>query len=507
MTIPKAVSAGTLTPGLYLKVNLAAGAASPSVGELRTLLLAPKSSAGDLTPDTEIRTGGGEETAGVAYGVGTPGHLAAKQFYAGFPTAIVDFGAPIAGTGTATLDVTLSGAPNQNIAIGVRVSGREFEVAWLLGESVDDVRDKIIAGINQRTEDLPATATANGAGVVQINGKVPGAISNDIKVRIYLKAPQTDSEAIAPSVLTPLAGGATEPDYSNILSVSQGKEYHIILPCLSNADAEATAASSNAERALVHIELFNEGLDAKLQTLVYGSHGSQAAAETAAQARNVGYAQHVFCLNGQMLPCEYAAAEAGDRLQGVALDPAVNRIGNRIGTGLVGSEDINSDNPTTPEKESAIGSGVTIFGYDVADNLITIRPITTYSQSSTGAPDRRLLDVQNVDATYIIARDLRSALPAEFSNVKIVEDQPPGSQELPQGVIEERDIKAFIIARLRSWVSQGVIIGSKLDEVIANGELVVEVDESDATQVNILVPVTIVPPLAKFGVVVNRNPA
>lgn len=508
MTTPKAVSAGTLTPGIYIKVNLVAGTAGPNVGELRTLLLCPKSSSGDLTPDTEIRNGGGEATAGTAFGIGTPGHLTAKQFYAGFPAGIVDFGAPAAAAGTAVANITLSGAPASNRALGVRVCGREFEVAWLVGETASDVRDKIITGINQRTDDLPVVASSGGAGIVTITGKVLGNISNDILVRIYIK-PTTGSigtEAVAPNTLTNLAGGATDPDYTTILSAAQGKEYHIILPCLSNVDAETTGASSNAERALVHIESLNEGLNAKLQTLVYASTRTQAAAIAAAQARNVGYAQHVFILNGQSLPCEFAGAEAGNRLYGTSLDPAINRIGNRIGSSLYGSQDPVGDAPTQPESESALGAGVSILGYDTAGNVIVIRPITTYSQNSAGGPDRRLLDVQNVDATYIIARDLRAALPQEFANAKIIKDQPPGAQEIPEGVTEERDVKSFVIARLRSWVRQGVALGSALDEAIVNNELIVEVDEGDATQLNIVVPISIVPPLAKFGLVVNRNP-
>ena len=506
MSIPKAVSPSTLTPGLYLTVNLVAGAASASTGALRILLLSPKSTAGDLTEDTEVRTGGGADSAETAFGVGTPGHLAAKQLYAMFPNAVIDFGAPTAGGGSATDDFTISGAPTSNITVGVEVCGREFDVAWLVGEAPDDIRDKVIAGINARDNDLPATASANGVGVVAVTGKVTGNVSNDIKVRIWLKQAQTGTEAISPNVLTNLTGGAAEPDFTNILDAASGKEYHLILPCISNADAESVAASSNAERALVHIELFNTGLDAKLQTLCYGSYGTQSAAEAAAQGRNVGYAQHVYLLNARSLPCEIAAAEAGDRVRAVGLDPAANRIGNRIGSSLFGSPNINADNPTTPEKESAIGSGVTILGYDAADNVITIRPITTFSQSPTGSPDRRLLDMQNTDATYVVARDIRDNLPVEFANAKIVPDQPPGDQELPAGVTEERDIRAFITARLRAWVSAGVVLGSKLEEVLANGELIVQVDPADPTQVNIVIPLSIVPPLAKFGVVVNRNP-
>src|SRR5690606_29982775 len=148
----------------------------------------------------------------------------------------------------------------------------------------------------------------------------------------------------------------------------------------------------------------------------------------------------------------------------------------------------------------------TIASYSANDDVFVVRPVTTYSQSQTGSPDRRLLDVQNVDATYIVARDLRSAVPAEIPNAKITKDVPAGGEVPPAGVIEERDIKAFVISRLRSWQRSGVVLGSALDTVIANGELSVRVNDSDPTQVDIFVPISIVPPLAKFGTVANRNP-
>src|SRR5690606_1627625 len=145
--------------------------------------------------------------------------------------------------------------------------------------------------------------------------------------------------------------------------------------------------------------------------------------------------QHITCVNAGSLPREFAGAEAGSRVAAIGLDPASNRIGGSIGSNLYGSADPTAATPTDAETGSAIGSGLTIVSYDSADNLIVVRPVTTYSQSATGSPDRRLLDTQNVDAAYIIARDLRSALPAEFPNAKVMQDVAPGEDPPPLGVV------------------------------------------------------------------------
>lgn len=501
-----AVSPSALTPGLYLKINLISGAGAIGSAILRCLLLAPKSSSGNLTVDTEVRTGAGEDSAGVAYGVGTPGHLAAKQLYKAYPSAVCDFAAPTAGAGAAVTTVTFSGAPAANTAVEVVAKGFTIEVPWLYGEDASDARDKAIALVNSNTTKLPFVASNGGTGIMTLTSKVTGRIGNDLKVRCRLLNPQNGTEAVSPTTITNFSGGSTDPDMSNVMDAAQGREYHFIIPCLSNTDACTTGSGSNVERIISHIQEFNEGLDAKLQQIVYGSTSSQALAEAAAIARNVGFVQHVLCINGGSLPCEFAAAEAGDRLAAISVDPAANRIGNQIGNELYGSIDVTTDKPTPAQTESAIGNGVSIISYDASENLITVRPVTSYSQNSSGAPDRRLLDVQNVDATYIIARDLRSAIPAEFPNAKIQKDSAPGADPVPAGVIEERDVLTFVIARLRAWQRAGVVLGSALDEVIADGSLSVTVNESDATQVDIVVPIKIVPPLAKFGVVVNREP-
>lgn len=510
MAIPQAVSPSVLTPGLYLVVDLLAGTASPSTGVLRVVLLASKSSAGNLTNNTEVRAGGGEASASTAFGPGTLGHLAAKRLYGRYPQAQVDFVSPAPGAGTATLNLTVSGAPTQNTSILIDIHGVEFEVAWLVGETAATIATRIISEILLRTNDLAVTAVTGGAGIATVNSKVAGNVGNDVKVKAVLSKTATGTEAIAGAlVYTALSGGTTDPDYTTALASIQGKEYAYILPCLSNTDATATGALSNVGRIVNHINGRNTGRNAKLQQYVVGCTSSIAAAKAATVHANSGQNDEVgeliLCVNGRGLPGELAAREVGGWLLGLSTDGAVNRIGELL-DGYTGSGDKIADNPTDAQSEDALGNGVSLVGYTEQGLEYLIRAVTTHSQDSAGGPDRRLLDCQYVAGTYIVARDLRSALPAEFPNAKITPDTAPGEEPPPAGVIEERDIKAFVIARLRFWVTQGVITKASLDASIANGELIVQVNASDPTQVDIVLPFKIVPPLAKMGVVVQRQP-
>lgn len=510
MAIPLAVGPGQLTPGLYLVVDLLAGAASPGTGTLRVALMATQSSAGDLTDDIEVRAGGGEVTAQTAFGIGSVGALAAKQIYDVFPAAVLDFISPTAGAGLGTLDLTAAGVPTSNTSVLVDVMGREFEVAWLAAETADDIKTKIIDAINQRTEVLACVASSGGVGIVQIDSKVVGNIGNDIKVSAVLSLAQTGSETFTGALVpTPLAGGTTDPDFTTALSNLEGREYAYILPCLSNADAGNVSTQNNMSKTVDHINNFNTGLNAKLEQVIVGITTTIALATAASAAANGAQndvtGELILCVNGRGLPGELGGREVGGWLLGLSTDPAVNRIGEDMSS-YIGAVDLIADTPTAAQSETALGNGVALIGYTAQGLEVLVRPVTTHSQDATGAPDLRLLDAQNVAATYIISRDLRSALPAEFPNAKIVKDTEPGADPPPKGVIEERDIKAFVISRLRFWQAQGVITKASLDTAINGGTLIVEVNATDATQVDIVLPFSIVPPLAKFGVVVQRVP-
>jgi phage tail sheath gpL-like len=511
MAIPIAVSPSVLTPGLYLTVDLLAGTSSPGAGTLRTALIATRSSSGDLTDDTEVRAGSGAASASTAFGAGTVGHLAAKALYNKYPNAVVDFISPAAGAGTATLDLTLTGTTSSNNVIDLDIMGVEFEVAWLAAETADEVRTKIINAIVQRTNVLACTAVSGGSGVVTINSKVLGNVGNDILVKAALRNAQTSTETIAGAAThTALSGGTTDPDLTTALSLLQGKEYHYIVACLSNADVANISTANNLSKIATHIENLDSGLNAKLQQFIVGYTGSLANAIASAphanSAGNNEWGEILLCINGRSLPGVFGAREAGGRLAAVSVDPAANRIGELL-DGAVGSYDIIADRPTAAESESALGAGVSIVSYTAQDAAYLVRAVTTHSQDSAGGDDTRLLDTQNVDAAYIVARDIRDNMPLEFPQAKIATDRTAGDEPLPAGVIEERDIKAWIISRLQFWKRQGVVDAAGLAETLANDELIVQVNATDPTQVDCVVPFKVVQPLAKFGVTAQRQPS
>ena len=502
MGIPLAVSPTIRGPGLYLLVNLLAGTNSPGSAPLRVLIMCPKSSAGTITANTEIRTASGPDDCKTGFGIGSPGHLTGKTLFGAHPQALCDIVAPTASAGAAATNfATFSGSPSATRTIRWTIAGRVIETTWPAGQSADVARDNSILAISQRTDDLPLTADANGSGVTRLTFKVPGPWGNDCPYKCELIDGAGGSVA---NNGTALAGGTTEPDFTTALSTVSGREYDLIVPCVSNADAQSASASSNPGRVKTHLGTYSTGLNAKLQQAVVGLTGALASAKTGAIGRNSEVMEYVFCKNGQSLPCEFAGAEAGDRLYNEALDPACNRIGNRL-KGVYGAADLVADTPTGAEVEDALYNGVAIVGYDAQGNPIIKRPITTHSQDASGNPDARVLDTSGVSGTFAVSKDIRNNLPLAFPNAKISKNLTPTDEPLPAGVVEERDILGWIVSRLRFWSRAGVVRRDKLDEAIEAGTIIVQVNASDPTQVDIIIPLSIFPPLAKFGVVVNRT--
>ena len=500
--LPLAVSPSIKTPGFYLLLNLLAGQVSSSTDPLRILIIAPKSSAGTATTDTLYADVAGETAVRGLGGPGTPGHLTAKQIFSAHGRAKVDFIAPPASAGdAATGTLTFASAPTSSMTFRVVICGREIYSPWLVGQSVSTAASTLAGKINGKTNDLPVTASA-ALGVVTLTAKIPGPWGNDIQM--YADVYEGAGGTLTASGAN-LTGGTTEPDFANALAMVAEREYAYIVGCVSNADAQSASSSSNPGKIKTHIDTYDSGNESKLQQAIIGLTGSLASAKTGAVARNYGPMQYVFCQSGMSLGCEFAGWEAGRRALMEQDDPTVNRVGDLLPEGIFGPRDVVADKPTAIEVEDALSNGLSIINITQRGELFLVQPITTYSQDSSGSPDDRLFGVEGVSGAYAFARDLRATVPVEFDKAKIVNDLSPEDEDPPRGVTERRDVEAFVMSRADVYVKAGVLRGDKLNEAVANGEIFVEIDSTNESQVNIVFPIWIVKPLTKFSAVIQRR--
>lgn len=507
MSFPIAISPSVRSPGLALSVNLLASTSSPGSAALRALVMAPKSSAGTITANTQlVESIAGSDAAATYFGPGTQGHLACKALFVEYGLARVDIVAPAeasgnAATATVTFDDTSPVTSARTVTLNI--AGRDIQIVWAAGEGENSAAAKLVAAISAAGNDLPVSAAAADY-VVTITAKTKGLWGNDVLISLTV-ADGAGGSVVLSGDLGSVVAGTTEPNYSTALTLVSGIEYDFILSCVSNADANEASATSNPGRVKTHINALDEGLEAKLQQQVVGVTGTISGVKTGAAQHLHGPTEYVFCQAARSLPCELGGAEVGRRLRMEAIDPAINAIKTAYQATLYGAADLVTDALTGTELEDLLQSGVAPVVYDSTGAMLISRPITTYWKDSGGAADDRILDVSQVSGAYAVAKDLRAAIPQEFPNKKLSKDLAPGDDDPPPDMVQERDVKIFIISRLRYWQSRGVVRGDKLTQAIANGTLIVRVNPSDASQCDIVVPIWIFKPLAKFSLVVQKG--
>jgi phage tail sheath gpL-like len=501
---PLAVAASVRTPGLALAVNLLAATTSPGSAPLHACVLGCKATGGTITADTDLRQGiAGADEAATLFGPGTPTHLAIKALFTEYPLAQVDVCAAaepsgVAATQTLVFDSTTPVTVAQVVTL--EIAGREATIAWLPGESDVAAAAKMALAIGALDADLPVTASTAGGATLTLTFKTKGKVGNDVLLYLTVKDGTGGAATLGGAAL---AGGTLEPSFVNVLSLISGKEYDLILPVVSNDDAAAASATSGPGRVKTHLNTHATGFSAKLQQAVVGLTATLSAAKVGAGQHDFGPMEYVHANKARSLGCEFAGAEVGARLREESVDPAVNRINTTYLASLYLARDLGADALTDAQVEDALQSGVTPVTFTSSSEPRVARPITTHWKDDAGNPDDRLLDVSRVSGIYAVAKDLRVALPQQFRGAKLSKDLPPGDDELPPGVVEERDVKAFVISRCRFWQKQGVVRRDKLDEAIAGGTLIVRVNPSDPSQCDIVL-LAIVPPLAKFSLVVQK---
>ena len=502
MTFPLAVAPSVKSPGLFLVVNLLAGLASPGSAVKRALLIAGKSAAGTITEDTELLEAvAGEDAVATFLGAGTPGHLAAIAAFREYGLAQIDLVAPLAAAGIlATEDVTFAtGPPTVSHTLNVFIAGVRVQIVWAAGETDTQGAEKLVLAINANV-NLPVVASSV-AGVVTIDAKFAGLWGNDIKLTLTLEDGSTGTVVAGGAALS---AGTTEFDITNVLTLLTQREYDLIAIVTSNVDTEDGGATSNPGRLKIHIDALDEGQQALLQQMITGSTGTLAALKTGVDILNFGRGQAVFMNNGLALPASIIGAELGARLREESLDAAANRIRLEYRAVFPTVTDESADALTEVEIEDALNSGISPVSFTAIGDPRPERPITMFHLDAAGNPDSRLLDTSRVTSTDAVAKDLRTSIPIEFKGAKLSKDLEGLGDELPAGVVEERDIKSFIDGRIRFFISLGIVQFEAYQEALDNGTFIVRVNPVDSTQADIVLPIKIVPPLAKFSLVVQH---
>jgi phage tail sheath gpL-like len=501
MSAPVILDPSSLRPGFAFRVDFLRGSTSPGSSTLRAAIVSPPASTpGNIVVGTERRAVFSKEDVEVAIGRGL-GYYAYQALYANDPNCQVDLIACAeSGGAAATGTFTFGGAPTSNQTHRVWIMGVQIDLSWNVGEANTVARDNAVLKINQYGLDLFVIASAGAGGVVNITARGKGPCGNDVTIRTAVVAGAGGTCTASGATLT---GGTTEVDMTTALANLATQEYDYILICASNTDAQSASGSANPARLATHIDNNLPGFTGKLQQGIYGSTGTYALAKTNAIARNHTNLEHICSRSDESLPCEIAAAELGDRMRRRRIEINANRVLQPLKR-VRGAANVQTAQPTDTEANDALANGVSLIDYSANGTPRLCRSITTHSQDTNGNPDRRCVDTNETDSFYDYMKGMRTALPQTYQSpdgqVKISKNRQPGDDPNPEGVVEERDIRATIITLTQNfWIPKGVIDGTAFAQAANDGTLQVNVNATDATQVDIFVPAKVFKILAKMG--------
>ena len=511
-----ALAPSTRSPAVGVKVNFTKGAASPGSSRLRGLVIAVASSTGSLAgSDGTIKQAvSGADDFATYLGPASPGHLFAKALFVECPTAYLDLVTALAPTGnTATATVTFDDTSpvTADRTVTVTIAGRPITITWRVGEDDITAATKLVAAANGQDQDLPVSA-ANGGGAnpaVVFSFKQPGLAGNDVKIYLDVADGAGGSIALSGTASDHMTGGTTEATLTNALLAVSDTTYDYIALLTSNADVGSASATSGPGKVKTQLRAKGDGANARLQQAIFGATGTTTLVKTGTAARNYERLQTTYCQFGQSLPAEWQGAEMGARMREVAINPVKNRIKMVYRATLYGARDRVNDTLTAAEEEDLLFAGVSPVGYSSAGDPLPLRPITEYFKDGSGNADDRVLDTSRVDGIFAVVNDLAVALPQEYAGQNISPDLPNGEEELPPDTTEIGEVKEFVIQRLFYWArKRGVLLVNRVLEAIgtpeAPGGLIVEIDPTDPSQVDLVVPMKTTPPLAKFSLVANQ---
>lgn len=489
-------------PGVGIAINLRSGPSSSASGVQRILLVSTKNATGGTaTVETLYQSVANADAVGALAGVGGLAHLAAQRLFEEYPTATVDFAAMAAASGnTATGSIVFDDTTPVSVdqTVTVTIAGYSFTIPWAAAETDIAAATRLVAKITALSKFLPVTASNSGgaSATVTITFKQKGKAGLDCKFSAVLS--EGTGGSVTPTSATAMTGGTTEPDIANVLTLIANREYRFILPCLSNADVATASTTCNMGRLKTYIRATDTGIGALLQTAHSACTDSTTNAKVMSNQHDFEYFSHHLIRGALSLPCEWAAAIVGAYARETKSDPNHPMVKLGLVASLTGTPSIQSDGLTAAEQEDLLNSGVSYIDYDAQGLPRFARPISTYFEDADGNPDDRVLDVSKVFGMIAVGADLRTFCERTFQGKKLMPNLPSGNTPIPPNIVEVKDAQGLIVGRIRSqWVAAGVVRGDKLDEVIADGSLVVQVDPQDETQLDLFLPLRIVAPLVK----------
>jgi phage tail sheath gpL-like len=403
---------------------------------------------------------------------------------------LADAGGAVAATGT----VAFTGPATAAGTLALYVDDVAVNVAVAAAQTATALGTAVAAAINA-LPNLPVTATA-ATGTVTLTAKNKGTLGNDIDIRMnYQGAAGGEMTPAGIAVtITPMASGATDPDLATALATLSSMPFDFIaMPYTGATDlGEMTAFMNNTTGRWSWSQmLFGHVFSAK--------RGAVAPATRATALTNLVTFSGAGAVNDahlSVVPVYDSPTNIWKHAAGMTAFAAVAvRADNApppFQTGTIAG--IKAPPPASrwsqSDQQTLLTNGLAPFNYAADGTVSILRAITTYQLDLEGQPDASYLDCETMFALAAFVRFIRQRLQTKFARCKLAADGTnfgAGSSS----IVTPKIARAEILACFQNMIDLGWV----QDIAGFSASLDVEIDGTDPTRLDMLIPANIIPGL------------
>ncbi len=467
-------------PGVYMEIDPTFADSGIGVFPLRALILAQKTSAGVgavFTPHLLTSEGQAESLAGA----GSMGSRMCKKWLAHnrvTETDLIlfdDLGAGAQATATMTFSGTVSAA-----TLNVYVGGDRIPVAIADGDTVDDIAAAVVAAVTA-THGLVVSAAVNPGLTEQVifTALNKGEVGNTIDIRTSHLAGEADPPALGIAIVAMSGGtGNNTAALTTAFAAVVGVQYDVIVHAYTDAASLTVIEDEMADRA--------DALNAIPGSVITGHVGAQGVLAALGNGRNNEFSSIIGFETFPGVPCERASSIAGLVARFAANDPA--RPFQTL--------DVKGFAPTKAEQFSATQRNLLLF-----DGISTVvvgagaqvrigRLITTYKETSGGAPSEAFLDLNTLLTLSFVRKSFVARFSQRFPRSKLANDgggTPSGGSALVTPSVAKAEAVAWYAELVEAEIVQNMD-GFKTNSIF-------QVSDTDPTRLETVLAIYLVNPL------------
>lgn len=393
--------------------------------------------------------------------------------------------------------LTIEGAATGGGAYPLYIGGDLYRIGVARGATAAAVVAALVETINQDPFALVSAeigeasdTRADAAAVLELTAKQPGALGNEITLRVAwrgLAAGEQEPPGLN-TTINAMANGAGVPDLSLALEAMGDDVYDFCcIPWTDGATLDAVEQAMNdaTGRWAWDRQIYGHFFAAKA--------GSLQTLQTFGRTRNDPHMTvHGYPASSPSPAWRRAAALTAEAATSLRIDPA-RPLQTLPLIGVLAPD--RRDKFTISHRQTLLFSGIAVED-DIGGAVRINRCITTYQRNAWGQPDPSYLDVTTPFTLAYFIRFIRQRILQKFPRHKLADDGTafgPG-----QAVVTPRIIKAEIVAAYLEMVEVGVVENVETFKAL----LIVERDASDPNRVNVLASPDLVNQLRVLGMLV-----